>query len=135
MSDEWDGKERRQHDIECEKKFDKFGGIVKDKICIAKKEILAKTAPTKTKVGIVLTIMLLMLSASLASAYKSISAAQDATEIHTRNTSNITHNKEDIEDVKKDHAVLVRKVETMEERQILMYGDVKKILGIIEEME
>ena len=127
-SEEWG---RRDHDNACTQNQANMKEWVKDKLCLMKKDILGSTAPTKARLAIVLSIMMLMLAASFTSAYKSISAAENATEIHARNTGAIKYNKQEIEEVKKDHSVLVDKVETMEERQIIMYGDIKTILGII----
>ena len=136
---EYEGEERRQsfwgrreHEHTCETNQKNMKEWVADKMCLLKKDILGTTAPTKARVALVLSIMLLMLAASLGSAWRTIAAAQDSAQIHASNTAEINHNKEEIAEVKKDHAVLVNKVESMEERQILMYGDVKKMLSIVE---
>ena len=136
---EYDGEERRadswgrrDHDHTCEANQKNMKEWVADKMCIMKKEILGTTAPTKARVAIVLSVMLLMLAASLGSAWRTIAAAQDSTEIHARNTADIGHNKEDIQEGKEQRAILSSRIESMEERQIMMYGDVKKMLSIVE---
>ena len=130
-------KERRAHDRECGERLAKSESNLKswvgDKICISKKDIMSEIKTTKAKQVLMWTIMSIMLSAALTSAYKSVSSAQDSNTTHVRNTSNIQHNKSEIEEVKKDHDILVTKVHEMESRQIKMYGDVRQILGILKE--
>ena len=116
---------RRDHDDNCEQNKEAMREWVRDKICIA-------TKGTKAKQVLMWSVMTIMLIGSLSSAYKSISAAESATEVHTRNTSAIAHNKEAIGNTEKDLDSLAEKVDTMEERQIIMYGDIKTVLGILE---
>ena len=122
----WEGEERREHDRDCDDKLEKCVAKVKewvkDQICLA-------TKGTKAKQVMMWTVMTLMLGASFSSAYTSISAAQDATAIHVRNTTDIAHLKDEVLEVKDDHEALVDTVEEMRRIQGRIDRNISKIAG------
>jgi len=123
MAEDWDGKGRRIHDTLCDKKWQTDRKEwVSNQICLA-------TKGTKAKQVMMWTVMTIMLSAALTSAYKSVSNAQSANTTHVRNTNDISHLKEEVDEVKKEHDHLVGTVEEMQKTQGRMDRNIAKLLG------
>ena len=130
MNQDWDGKGRRIHDQLCDKKWDTDRKEwVQNQICMA-------TKPGKAKQAMMWTIMVLMLSGSLGGAYVSYSSAQAASDFtekntttHVRNTTDIAHLKDEVEDVKDHHEHLVGTVEEMQRTQGRMDRNLSTLMG------
>ena len=120
----WEGHERREHDEECKERARDLKEWVAERICSAVK-------PGKVKQGMMWAIMTIMLTAALGSAFKTISSAQTATEIHTRNTNDIAHVKEEMTEVKADHKELVQTVNGIEKTQDRMDRNLSRLMGTL----
>ena len=121
----WEGHERREHDAECKERIKSLKEWVAQSICIA-------TKPGKAKQAMMWAVMTIMLSAALGSAFKTVSSAQTATEIHTRNTNDIAHVKEEMAEVKDDHKELVGTVNDMAKTQNRMDRNLSRLLGALD---
>ena len=120
----WEGHERREHDEECKERVRDMKEWVAERICSAVK-------PGKVKQGMMWAILSIMLATALGSAFKTISSAQTATEIHTRNTNDIAHVKEEMAEVKADHKELVQTVNGIEKTQDRMDRNLSRLMGTL----
>ncbi len=90
MAEEWDGKERREHDLACEKRLKTLMDRVSDKICIATK---GNAMWNKFARPILMFILFAMLGGQIWGTI--VNAEQSKTD--TLQTSDIEHNREMIE--------------------------------------
>jgi len=122
MSDKYNGPERRSnswgrrdHDDICHENQKNMKEWVSDKVCIAKKEILSITAPTRFKVIFLWSVLgaacLIAAGSAGTVLYGAMSYAQEKATMQ----SDIRHNEEAVDRIAKDHQALVGDVGSIKE--------------------
>ena len=96
MPDEWDGNERREHDLACAAMWKERKGDIKEWVCM-------KTKPTRLKQGIMWTALGVMLTFSATIAFKSYGHAGDQKAIDAKQSLEIYHQEERLDEMVEQH--------------------------------
>ena len=103
MPDEWDGNERREHDLVCDSKWKERKADLKEWVCMS-------TKPTRLKQGIMWTAMGLMLTFSATVAFKSYGHAGDQNALDARQDIELYHQEEKLDEMVEQQDTFITEV-------------------------